>query len=105
MSYFIWVPFVTILFIIQSWLTVKNNTDGGMWFWIYFVSSLVTPWVLISKYSKDIILDAMIFDSILVVTYSVGLLYFTNSLTKLSFYQYVGCFLIGAGIFLFKKGI
>lgn len=69
MSYWIWIPFVTILYILQSWLTVKNNVHGGNWSWIYFFVSLFTPWVLISKHSKDLVFDAMIFDTILVVSY------------------------------------
>lgn len=105
MSHWIWVPFVTILYIIQSWLTVKNNIHGGGWSWAFFLVSLISPWVLISKFSKDLVFDAMIFDSILVISYSVGLLYFTNTMTKLSTFQFVGCFLILIGIVLFKKGI
>ena len=105
MSYYIWIPFITVLYTLQSWLTVKNNLHGGNWSWIYFAASLLTPWVLISKYSKNLILDAMIFDSVLIVTYSLGLLYFTNSMGKLSYTQYLACLLILIGIFLFKKGI
>lgn len=105
MSYYIWIPFVTALYALQSWLTVKNNLHGGNWSWIYFFVSLFTPWVLISKYSKNLVFDAMIFDSILVVTYSLGILYFTNTLTKLTWHQYTGCFFVVMGIFLFKKGI
>lgn len=103
--YLSWVPFVTLLYVIQSWLTIQNNNHGGKWFWIFFLASLFTPWVLISKFSKDIMFDAMIFDAILVLSYTLGLLYFTNSFSKFSYPQWIGIFLILVGMVVFKKGI
>lgn len=103
--YLSWVPLVTILYLYQSFLSVKNNLQGGKWFWIYFAVSLITPWILVSRFSKDIVFDAFIFDTILVLSYSIGLLYFTNSLSKFGYNQWIGIGMILAGMLFFKRGI
>lgn len=105
MWYLSWIPVTVGLYILQSWLTVKNNLEDGKWFWIFFVVSLFTPWVIVSKYSKNLVFDALIFDICLVLSYSIGLLYFTNSFSKFSWNQFVGIGLIVFGLFFFKKGI
>jgi hypothetical protein len=103
--YLSWIPFVTFLYFLQSWLTVQNNIHGGRWFWIFFGVSLFTPWVIISKFSKDVVSDALVFDVILVLSYTIGLLYFSNSISKFGFSQWFGIFTIVLGMFIFKKGI
>jgi choline-glycine betaine transporter len=66
---------------------------------------MLPPWVLISRFSKNIVLDAMIFDTVLVVTYSLGLLHFTNSWTKFQWNNWLGFALMFLGMFIFKKGL
>lgn len=103
--YLSWVPFITGFYYFQSWLTVQNNLHGQKWFWFYFCTSLLSSWPIISRYSKDVVWDAFIFDVAMVMSYSIGLLYFTNSFSKFSNNQWIGIFLIMVGMFLFKKGI
>ncbi len=103
--YLSWVPAVCGLYVLQSWLTVQNNLHAGKWFWIFFAVSLFTPWVLISKFTTNLVFDALVFDICLIVSYSIGLLYFTDSFSKLTTFQFVGMFLITIGLFLFKKGL
>ncbi len=105
MSYGIWVPLIILVYIIQAWLTVQNNILKGNW-WIYlYIFSMISPWVLVSRMSKNIIFDAFLYDSVLIVSYSIGILYFTDSLGKLSNIQFVGTLMILVGLILFKKGI
>ncbi len=101
--YYIWVPVTVLIYLFQAWLTVKNNTEGGKWFWIFGLVSLFTPWFIVSKYSKNLMFDAVIFDCILILSFGIGLLYFTKS--KLSLEQLLGIVLIGFGIYMFKTGI
>jgi len=103
--YLSWVPFITVFYFLQSWLTFKNNTDSNKWFWIYFSVTLISVWPIISKFSKDVVGDAFIFDIVMVLSYSIGLLYFTNSLSKFGYNQWIGIGLLFIGMILFKKGI
>lgn len=105
MSYFIWIPFITLLYIFQAFLTVKTNIHGGKWTWIMVAVCMLPPWVLISRYSKNLVLDAMIFDAILVIAYSFGLLHFTNSWSKFGLYNWLGFGMMILGVFIFKKGL
>jgi hypothetical protein len=105
MSYFIWIPTIIILYALQAFLTVKVNQVGGKWTWIMTAVCMLPPWVLISRYSKNLILDAMIFDAILVIAYSIGLLHFTNSWAKFEWNNWLGFALMILGVFVFKKGL
>jgi hypothetical protein len=105
MSYYIWTPLVALLYVLQAFLTVKTNLYGGKWTWIMLFFSVLPPWVLISRHSKNLVLDAMIFDAILVIAYSFGLLHFTNSWAKFEWYNWLGFGMMILGVFVFKKGL
>ena len=107
MHYYIWVPLICIMMILNSWLSVNNNAVGGKWTWIYLVYSIasVIPWVFISKDSKTLTFDSLLYDILVTVFYYAGILYFTHSISKLSNYQIIGFGLIMLGMILFKKGI
>lgn len=105
--YLSWIPLTIALYIFQSFLTVKSNLNPKDWHWIFLVVSCFPMWAFISKYSKpeNLFYDAMVFDAVLILSYSIGLLYFTGSVSKFSYGQYMGIFLIILGMFVFKKGI
>ncbi len=100
-----WVAFVTLFYLLSAYITVKNNIHGGKWFLALILLNASPLWAIVSRYSKDVVLDAFIFDTILVVTYSIGLLYFTNSISKMGWSNYLGVGLMILGIFVFKRGI
>lgn len=58
-------------------------------------------WMWVSKISKNIILDGLIYDIVLTVVFSVVLLYL-NSSASLSILNYIGLGLALLGIILFK---
>jgi hypothetical protein len=107
MKYIVWIPLLCFLNLIQPWLTVQNNTHGGKWFWIYCLFSLgaVFPWLLISRESKDLTFDALIYDIIVMIFYYGGILLFTGCIHKLSNWQFIGLGLVMLGMIIFKKGI
>jgi hypothetical protein len=106
MKYILWVPLLCLLNLLSPWLTVQNRNLGGKWFWIYLVFSLasVFPWVFISRASKDLTFDALLYDIVVMLFYYIGILYFTDCLLKISNWQIIGFILVIVGMFLFKKG-
>ncbi len=107
MHYHIWVPLICIMMLLNSWLSVNNNDHGGKWTWIYVISSIlsVIPWVFISKYSKNLTFDSLLYDIIVTIFYLAGVMYFTQSIGKLTNFQLIGFILILIGMILFRKGI
>ena len=98
--FYLWVPILVILHIISSKLSILNqngSNKAAIWMWII---GALPIWIVISRYSKSILLDAMLYDTLLVIVYTVGIAYFGDkSLTTLN---YVGIGLMFAGLVLVK---
>lgn len=97
--------FVVLLYGLQGYLTIKNNQIGGKWFWFLAISSMLPCWAIVSRYSKDVVLDAIIYDVLLMVSYAVGILYFSNTFERLKVVNLCGIIMIIVGIYLFKRGL
>ena len=75
----------------------KNNNDaGGHWIWILFLFGALCPfWVLVSRISKNILFDGMLYDNIMFLTYAATLI-ILGSGAKFSTYNWIG---VGAVVF------
>jgi hypothetical protein len=109
MKYWLWVPLLVVICAFSSWLSVKVNSKSTYYFWINYwwtpISCVVFPiWAVISKYSKNIVLDGLIYDLTMVVAYTVFLLIFSGSAGRFSILQYVGILVALIGLILFKAG-
>ena len=100
MSYYIWIPISILSFLLQAWLTYKNNVEGGKWLWIYTILGTLSLWPFISRYSKNLMFDALLFDLVLIVSYGIGIAYLTN--VKFEINQWIGMGIMFVGIILFK---
>lgn len=107
MSYYIWIPLLTVTVVIQSWLSVQSNQTSGSWFWVnYFyvpVVMLICPlWPLIARSTKNIVFDGMLFDSIMIVGFTFSLAMFSGKIAQFSVTSWVGISLVMFGLFIFK---
>ena len=68
--------------------------------WLLMV--LFPIWILVSKISKNIVIDGIIFDVLLTVSYTISILYFTSGIIELTKLQYFGIIFILFGLFLIK---
>ena len=87
--------------LITAIFSFKLNS-GDKVFWVAYFLNIIPVWTLLSKYSQNILFDAMIYDLILFLGYSGTLIYLTNH--KMTINSYAGLILIIAGMFLFKRG-
>lgn len=99
MNYFVWIPLEIVFNVVQAWLSSKIQTGRFFFYLVWFFGSLPL-WAIVAKYSKNIYVDALIYDSILVVSYSLSLLYFTE--TQLKPINIVGLLLIFIAMVLIK---
>lgn len=103
MTQLFWVPLVVLEYFVIGFLTVKNNNAAG-WSWLLWISGALPIWPLISRYSKDVVFDGLVFDICMTVTYTLTVFFLTKSFAKFSLTQYIGLSLILSGLFLFRKG-
>lgn len=97
--------FIALFYVLSAYITIKNNSLGGKWFWVMVLVNAMPLWAIVSRFSKDVVLDAFIFDLVLILGYSFGLLYFTQTLSKLGVINWLGITLMFLGLFLFKRGL
>lgn len=66
----IWITLVAIISITGAWLSVKLN-HSNTWELIIpmYLLQLIPMWIIISKYSKQIFRDAVIYDVLICVCY------------------------------------
>lgn len=101
MFYLIWIPIVSVLYCLIAWLSFKNNTSDVKWFFILYVISCIQPWAFISRYSKNLFFDGIIYDCILFLSYNFMLIYLGTT-KKFGVYQWIGLFLVAFGLLLIK---
>lgn len=80
-----------------SWLSKQNNDFGGNWIYVLFLYSALCPmWVIVSRISKNILFDGMLYDNLMFLTY-VGVMTCMGCGSKLVTHQWFGVILVIIG--------
>lgn len=98
--YLIWIPVLIIISLISSKLTILNQAGNNKAAFIMWVLSLLPVWIIVSRYSKNILFDAMLYDVLIVFIYAIGLIYFGHKI--LSPLNYIGVGLVLLGLTFIK---
>jgi hypothetical protein len=101
--YLWWIPLVIIYYVGYAWLSVKNNESSTTlnWFMIlYLYGGIIQIWVIVSRFSKNIFFDALLYDFVLITSQNVALIYFSN--TKFSITQTIGVILATLGLLMIR---
>ena len=103
-NYVWWVPLVIVYYGIYSWLSKQNNEIGGYWLWAAFIFGAICPfWVIISRLSKNLLFDGMLYDNLMFLTY-IGTMVALGCGAKLMMHQWVGVGLIVVGSIMMRIG-
>lgn len=102
--YLIWIPILILMMIAQAWLSYKNNTESQthLWLILLYVLSLLQIWPIVSKFSKDLFFDGLVFDIILFFSYTISALIFTGTHKTLNVWQVICLVAVTAGMIGFK---
>lgn len=101
MFYFIWIPILISSIFFMSWVSCKSD-ESWNWFWLLFASgSLLQMWPWVARYSNRIVFDAILYDSLAVITWTFSLMFFSD--TRFSLPQWIGTALVVSGLFLIQK--
>jgi hypothetical protein len=107
MPYIIWIPLILMLTLTATYGSYKLNKDPNniYWFVITWVAWSTPLWTFIARKSKNITMDGLIYDGIMVSIFSVFSAYLlTRSGIIFSYYQIFGIIFMIVSILLFKIG-
>lgn len=88
----------------QAWVANKNNLNGGWWLWIAIFYSAIPVWPVISRISKNLLFDGMVYDIILFLSYVVTLLCLGTG-KAFNLPQWIGLAFVILGVILMKARI
>ena len=100
MSHLIWVPLAIISSSMSAWLSTKVGNGGKLFFFGPWAWGCIPLWTVVAKYSKNIFYDALLYDVIMLVSYTLAMLYFTQ--TELKPINMFGLFLLFVAAMLIK---
>jgi len=100
--YFVWISFLISSIFILAWLSCKSNSSWP-WFWTLLIGGgLFQMWPWVARFTKRIVFDAILYDSIAVIAWTCALLFWSG--TRFSVAQYVGAFIVLIGLILVQRG-
>lgn len=100
--YLWWVPLTILYYIGFAKLSHLTNTEGGRWpLYLYLYGAAAPMWALISRISSNLIVDGVIYDTLMALTFVVTLIILGEG-AKFSTLQWAGVALIIIGITLVK---
>jgi len=103
MSWLVW--FLLFWFYIgHTYINWRNNIHGGAWFWLAWAISIIPMFPLVVRYSKNLLIDGILFDIIMFLSYILTLL-ILGSGKAFNLLQWCGLILIVLGVILMKVRI
>ena len=100
--FYLWIPIITIVYALSAILSKKaNDSQDWKWVWILYSMNLLGMWPFISKYSKNLIRDGLIYDLVIFLSFYFTLL-FLGAAKNFTTTQWIASILIFAGLLLFK---
>jgi len=106
----LWIPCVIAYYIIYSWLSKMNNgctSEGTLWYqqkwlWYAFIFGALCPfWIIVSRISKNLLFDGMLYDNIMFLTYVVTMA-MLGSGCNFKTHQWLGVLIVIIGSILMR---
>ena len=98
--YLWWIPTAMAFYIFTAWLSKQSQEFGGIYFWI--LACVPVPlWALVTRVSKNLVLDALIYDIVMLTFFYLGLMIF-GSMSGFSTSQYIGLGIALCGLIIMK---
>ena len=98
--YFWWVPCIILISVFYSWCSVVvNRNPSSLWFWVLCIQFPL--WAFVSRISKNIAFDGIVYDALLCLSYAVALLWFSGA-PGFKLINYIGVAFIICGTILMK---
>jgi len=107
MLHYWWVPCVAAVYGFMAFLSKKNQQNPvdifyrSKYFWAIAAMGWIPLWGIVSKYSRNMKFDALLYDFLMTSSFIV-VLFFLEDGTKLQLCQVVGAILVVTGLVLIR---
>jgi len=102
-KYYLWVVLVILVYVGSAYTTNKLNiTKNNIWLYLNWLFSSLPIWPLVAKHSTSLVFDGMLFDIILIISYTIAILILTRSFDSMRLINYMGIIFIIVGLIMFK---
>lgn len=99
---YIWIPIVFGFYVLYNWISYKNNiSESKIYAVIMIFMGISQLWLFISRYTKNILLDGMIYDFLLFISFPFTM-WLVGKTEVLSLQQKVGLGITILGFLLIK---
>jgi hypothetical protein len=100
----LWVAYMLVHMTVATYFSWRLNSSGGSgpWFMLSMTMGFIPVWTVVARYSRNIVADAVLYDSLVAVVYFVALLVFSGQVGTLRWWQYLGFLLATAGAMLVR---
>ena len=97
---------LSIITPIGAYTSNKSLEAGGMskWFFINWACWCLPIWAIVTLYTKDVVFDGILYDIIMTLAFTIGIIYFTRAHEKMNVYNVGGVVLMLAGLVIYKLG-
>jgi hypothetical protein len=98
-----WVIVLVILMTGSAYCSCQQNITGlKTWFFATWALGLIPMWAIVSRYSKNIVADAVLYDTTVALVYYLALLAFTGQYSTIRWWQVLGFVMAASGAFIAK---
>lgn len=98
--YLWWMPITALVAIVGAYSSIQvNKNPQSLWFWFMFLP--ITVWPFVSRISKNIVFDGILYDSLVAVAWLLGFILFGAS-KDFTWMNYLGLMLAVIGLTLIK---
>lgn len=102
--YTLWLPLTAIYYAVYTWMSKQNNDEGGNWWWIMYLFGAICPfWVIISRHSKNLYADGLVYDLVMFFSYVLTMAFLGGG-AKFTGLQWGGLAFIVTGFVMIKSG-
>jgi len=102
MAHYYWsTPAIIVFYAIIAWTSKNNSAYAGKWFYIVWGMSCIPLWAIISRCSKSILFDGMLFDMLSACTYIMTMIYL-GAAKDLTVLNKCGIMVVVTGLIMMK---
>ena len=84
-----------------AWLSRQNNLYGGKWFVFMMLVGTITIWTLVSRVSKNLMRDGLLYDSLMLLAQN-SMWIFLGLAANFGIKAWIGVTLMVIGFFLIR---
>ena len=99
--YLLWIPALIAMHLTGAWLSISNNSGDNRSAIYIAMLGMFPLWAIVSRYTKNILFDAMLYDTITAIVFAVGIVYFGHK--SLSTTNMIGVAVVVIGLLMVKQ--